>query len=80
MKINLPAPSFRQQTFLIAEQVIFYRKKRGLSQKELSKICGLTQSEISRYERKPDTKWKFITLRKICEGLKCHLTIRLEEM
>ena len=47
-----------------------YRKKKGLTQRELSKQLGVTQSTITQYEngvRKPD----IVTLKKLAAILGC---------
>jgi transcriptional regulator with XRE-family HTH domain len=60
----------------IADQVVEQRLARGLSQKELAKLCGTTQSAIARLEsggRPP----KIDTLLRIAEALDCELEVAL---
>ena len=60
----------------IAGQVGARRKERGLSQAELAKLVGTTQSAIARLEsggRPP----RIDTLLKIAEALDCELAVEL---
>jgi transcriptional regulator with XRE-family HTH domain len=60
----------------IAEQVTEQRLARGLSQQELAKLCGTTQSAIARLEsggRPP----KIDTLLRIADALDCELEVTL---
>jgi len=54
-KFNTPESLARQAVFeraySIANQVMTLRQKQGLTQKQLAKLCGVAQSEISRIER-----------------------------
>ncbi len=40
-----------ERAYTIAVQVMTLRQKRGLTQKQLAKLSGIAQSEISRIER-----------------------------
>ena len=60
----------------IAEQVVVQRRARGLSQAELAKLCGTTQSAIARLEtggRPP----RIDTLLRIANALDCALHVEL---
>jgi transcriptional regulator with XRE-family HTH domain len=60
----------------IAERVTEERTERGLSQQELAKLCGTTQSAIARLEsggRPP----KIDTLLRIADALDCELEVEL---
>ena len=60
----------------IAERVTEQRLARGLSQQELAKLCGTTQSAIARLEsggRPP----KIDTLLRIADALDCELEVEL---
>jgi len=60
----------------IAEQVSTRRRDLGLSQAELAKICGTTQSAIARLEsggRPP----RIDTLLKLAHALDCELVVEL---
>ena len=60
----------------IAEQVLAQRLSRGLSQVELAKLCGTTQSAIARLEsggRPP----RIDTLLRVANALDCNLVIEL---
>jgi transcriptional regulator with XRE-family HTH domain len=60
----------------IAGQVTEQRLARGLSQRELAKLCGTTQSAIARLEsggRPP----KIDTLLRIADALDCELEVTL---
>ena len=60
----------------IAERVTEQRLARGLSQQELAKLCGTTQSAIARLEsggRPP----KIDTLLRIADALDCELEVAL---
>ena len=61
----------------IAEQVLAQRLARGLSQVELAKLCGTTQSAIARLEsggRPP----RIDTLLRVANALDCNLIIELK--
>lgn len=60
----------------IADQVADQRRARGLSQAELAKLCGTTQSAIARLEsggRPP----RIDTLLRLATALDCELHIEL---
>ena len=60
----------------IAEQVVQRRRELGLSQAELARVCGTTQSAIARLEsggRPP----RIDTLLKLAHALDCELHIEL---
>ena len=55
---------------IIGKNIKKYRKKKGLTQRELSKQLGVTQPTITQYEngvRKPD----IVTLKKLAAILGC---------
>jgi len=58
----------------IAEQVVEQRRARSLSQQELARLCGTTQSAIARFERggRPP---RIDTLLRIAEALDCELVV-----
>lgn len=60
----------------IAEQVAELRRARGLSQAELARLCGTTQSAIARLEaggRPP----RIDTLLRLARALDCDLIVEL---
>jgi transcriptional regulator with XRE-family HTH domain len=59
----------------IANQVVEQRHARGLSQQELAKLCGTTQSAIARFERggRPP---RVDTLLRMAEALDCELVVQ----
>lgn len=60
----------------IADQVATQRKARGLSQVELARLCGTTQSAIARLEsggRPP----RIDTLLRVAAALDCNLSVEL---
>jgi transcriptional regulator with XRE-family HTH domain len=60
----------------IAEQVSARRQELGLSQHELARLVGTTQSSIARLERggRPP---RIDTLLRIADALQCHLRVQL---
>ena len=63
----------------IAEQVANRRRELGLSQAELAKVCGTTQSAIARLEsggRPP----RIDTLLKLAHALDCDLHVELRPL
>ena len=60
----------------IAEQVVQRRRELGLSQADLARVCGTTQSAIARLEsggRPP----RIDTLLKLAHALDCELVVEL---
>lgn len=60
----------------IAEQVVAQRRALGLSQVELARLCGTTQSAIARLEsggRPP----RIDTLLRVANALDCNLSVEL---
>lgn len=55
------------------EKIKFYRTQKGLSQKELGKLLGVSQQMIGQYENKSETL-KPSTLRKIAVALGCKIS------
>jgi hypothetical protein len=51
------------------------RRRRGLSQSELAAVIGMTQSDLSKAERRQD--WHVSTLRTIVAGLGWNLTLTI---
>ena len=58
----------------LIDEIISLRKAKGLSQRELSKACGLTQSVIARIESKRSVP-TIATLYKIIDALDASLII-----
>ena len=63
-----------EQCSALIDRIIVLRKAKGLSQKELSARCGMTQSVIARIERKKSTP-TISTFVKIADALGAKLTI-----
>ncbi len=61
----------------IAEQVVFMRATRELSQSDLAALCGTTQSAIARLERGARPP-RIDTLARIADALDCSLIVRLQ--
>jgi transcriptional regulator with XRE-family HTH domain len=59
----------------LAKKLIFYRKKRGLTQEALSKISGVSRRTIAFYETK-NAKPSFENIDKLAKGL----NISMEEL
>lgn len=60
----------------LAAEVVRLRVARQLSQAELARLCGTTQSAIARLERGARPP-RLDTLARIAEALDCHLDVRL---
>lgn len=63
----------------IGEQIRNYRKKAGLSQKELGQKLGVSQQHIAQYENGKRIP-KLETLKKIAEALDCDIFDIAEEL
>lgn len=59
---------------LLIDEVVTYRKQHGITQQQLAKSCGLTQSVIARMESKKATP-KVDTLFRILSALDCSLAL-----
>lgn len=62
----------------LIDDLVALRKEKGISQKELSAACGLTQSVIARIERKRSTP-TLSTFSKIVEALGASITLQSNE-
>ena len=51
--------------YLLAEAILDYRTRTGLSQSEFAKRCGVSKSTISHFETEPDRMLRDITRRRI---------------
>lgn len=63
----------------IATEIAYYREKRGLTQKELAKLLGTSQSTIARLENPFYDNYSINTLRKIAKILDLQLVVSLKE-
>lgn len=63
-----------EQCAALIDDLIALRKEKGWTQKELSEVCGLTQSVIARLERKKVTP-QLDTLLKVASALGCKLEL-----
>lgn len=64
---------------ILGERIFIYRRRRGMSQKELADAVGVSASSIGRYERDnafPDDE----TLKKICRALNVDELYQLNEI
>lgn len=59
----------------IAYQIYSLRKKKGLTQSQLAKSIGVSQSNIARIESADYNHYTIRTLRKVAEGLGAYLNI-----
>ena len=59
----------------LIDQIIELRKAKGWTQKDLSSVCGLTQSVIARIESKKSSP-TIITLEKIVSALNATLILK----
>ena len=66
-----------KRSFLIASQVAFFRKQRGMTQKDLAMACGIEQSALARLEKTPDTQWTSPTLLKLAAALDVRVSVDL---
>ncbi len=66
-----------EQCITLIDQLIALRKAKGLSQKDLSVLCGMTQSVIARIESKKSTP-TISTFSKIVSALGATLTVTNE--
>lgn len=62
----------------LIDDLVALRKEKGISQKELSAACGLTQSVIARIKRKRSTP-TLSTFSKIVEALGASITLQSNE-
>lgn len=70
----------RQRPFFeIADQILFYRKKAGLSQSELAEKSNTTQAIISRIEN-GNSNPSLSTIIKIAEILNCTISLSLNQV
>ena len=60
------------------EKIKEFRKKRGLTQKQLGDLCGMADSAIRRYENGRANP-KIETLRKIADALEVNVTELLND-
>jgi len=80
LKENLKNPSFKKyfdefgKQLEIAYQISELRKRRKMSQSDLARILGTTQSNIARMEA-GQQNFTTITLQKIAEAFNCDLKI-----
>lgn len=63
----------------IATEIAYYREKRGLTQAQLAKMLGTSQSTIARLEDPFYDNYSLNTLRKIAKVLDLELVIMLRE-
>ena len=63
-----------EQCAVLIDELIWLRKEKGWSQKELSSACGLTQSVIARIESKKSVP-TIATLYKIVSALGASLVV-----
>jgi len=61
----------------IAFQIYDLRKKSGLTQSQLAKLVGTSQSNIARIESADYTGYTFKTLEKVTKALRAKLEIRI---
>jgi len=61
----------------IAAQIYELRKQAGLSQRQLAKLIGTTQSVISRLEDADYKGHSLEMLRRVAQALHCNLEIRI---
>lgn len=64
---------------MLAHRIAELREKRGLSQAELAKLVGTTQSSIARLENPNYQNYPIKTLERIAEALGVRLVIDLQE-
>lgn len=62
----------------LARQIRSLRAKRGLRQKDFSKISGMAQSAVSRIEQADYSGWTFNTLWKIASALDARVKITID--
>lgn len=77
MPTEIMTPFIEKQSFTIASQVAFFRKRRGLSQAQLAALCKMKQPTIARLETTPDTQWRLRTIARICSALDCRVNANL---
>lgn len=76
-------PSFQEeldkadQAWDIAFRIRDLREKAGLTQKELAKLLGTRQSNISRIEDADYTRYTLTTLEKVTKALKAKLEVKI---
>lgn len=73
MPTEIVTPFIEKQSFTIASQVAFFRKRRGMSQAQLASLCKMKQPTIARLETTPDNQWRLRTIARICAALDCRL-------
>ena len=66
-----------EQAWDIAFQIRDLREKSGLTQKELAKLVGTRQSNVSRIENADYTRYTLTTLEKVTKALKAKLEVRI---
>jgi transcriptional regulator with XRE-family HTH domain len=69
-------PELEALTGALSVQVAAERARRGLTQAELAKLCGTTQSAVARLERGSRPP-RLDTLLRIANALDCELDVRL---
>ena len=62
------------ERFTLSERIKYMRQRRELTQAELAKSAGLSQSTVAQIEN-GDKDPSFSTLLKIAEALDCHLAV-----
>jgi transcriptional regulator with XRE-family HTH domain len=63
----------------IALEITLYREKKGLTQRELAKKVGTSQSAIARLESPDYRSYSITTLRKVAEALELELVVTFKE-
>lgn len=61
----------------VGDKIKYTREKRGLTQKQLGKMCGMGEAQIGKYER-GERKAKLNTLTKIANALNTDITFFLD--
>lgn len=66
-----------EEAWDVAFQIINFREKAGLTQKELAGLVGTKQSNIARIESADYTGYTLKTLEKVTKALKARLQIKI---
>jgi transcriptional regulator with XRE-family HTH domain len=64
----------------LASKLIEFRKKRGLSQAALARLCGMKQSAVSRIEKASYSRWSFATLWRVAKALDVRVQVIFTDM